>query len=89
MALVPMAELLGRETGTNRGRGGRGHIAQPTAGFFGAHAVVGGNLTIAAGVASWISVLLTMPIDMPFLRLARLTMVSTRGSSRLDGVRSA
>jgi pyruvate dehydrogenase E1 component alpha subunit len=46
-----MAELLGRTGGPNRGKGGRGHLAQPAAGFFGAHAVVGGNLTIAAGVA--------------------------------------
>lgn len=46
-----MAELLGKVAGTNRGRGGRGHLAQPAAGFFGAHAVVAGNLTIAAGVA--------------------------------------
>lgn len=46
-----MAELLGKESGTNRGRGGRGHMARPGAGFFGAHAVVGGNLTIAAGAA--------------------------------------
>jgi TPP-dependent pyruvate/acetoin dehydrogenase alpha subunit len=46
-----MAELIGRAAGPNRGKGGRGHLAQPSAGFFGAHAVVGGNLTIAAGVA--------------------------------------
>jgi TPP-dependent pyruvate/acetoin dehydrogenase alpha subunit len=46
-----MAELLGKAAGPNRGKGGRGHLAQPAAGFFGAHAVVGGNLTIAAGVA--------------------------------------
>ena len=46
-----MAELLGRTGGPNRGKAGRGHLAQPSAGFFGAHAVVGGNLTIAAGVA--------------------------------------
>jgi TPP-dependent pyruvate/acetoin dehydrogenase alpha subunit len=46
-----MAELLGKAAGPNRGKGGRGHLAQPSAGFFGAHAVVGGNLTIAAGVA--------------------------------------
>ena len=46
-----MAELLGRITGPNRGRGGRGHIADPESGFFGAHAVVGGNISIAAGVA--------------------------------------
>ncbi len=46
-----MAELLGRIAGPNRGKAGRGHMAQPAAGFFGAHAVVGGNLAIAAGVA--------------------------------------
>jgi len=46
-----MAELLGRVDGPCGGKGGRGHLAQPSAGFFGAHAVVGGNLTIAAGVA--------------------------------------
>jgi TPP-dependent pyruvate/acetoin dehydrogenase alpha subunit len=46
-----MAELLGKASGPNHGKGGRGHLAQPSTGFFGAHAVVGGNLTIAAGVA--------------------------------------
>ncbi|MEO8304053.1 MAG: thiamine pyrophosphate-dependent dehydrogenase E1 component subunit alpha [Betaproteobacteria bacterium] len=46
-----MAELLGRSTGPCKGKGGRAHLAQPSAGFFGAHAVVGGNLCIAAGVA--------------------------------------
>jgi TPP-dependent pyruvate/acetoin dehydrogenase alpha subunit len=46
-----MAELLGKVAGPCRGKGGRGHIAHPRLGFFGAHAVVAGNLTIAAGVA--------------------------------------
>lgn len=46
-----MAELLGKATGTNHGKGGRGHLSEPASGFFGAHAVVGGNLSIAAGVA--------------------------------------
>jgi TPP-dependent pyruvate/acetoin dehydrogenase alpha subunit len=46
-----MAELIGRIGGPCRGRGGRGHLSQPAAGFFGAHAVVAGNLSIAAGVA--------------------------------------
>jgi len=46
-----MAELTGRTGGLNRGKAGRGHMAHPAAGFFGAHAVVGGNLAIAAGVA--------------------------------------
>ena len=46
-----MAELLGRVAWLNRGRGGRGHMADPESGFFGSHAVVGGNISIAAGVA--------------------------------------
>ena len=46
-----MAELLGRKSGVNGGRAGRGHLADPDAGFFGAHAVVGGNISFAAGVA--------------------------------------
>jgi pyruvate dehydrogenase E1 component alpha subunit len=46
-----MAELLGKTAGMNRGRGGRGHMADPAMGFFGSHAVVGGNISIAAGVA--------------------------------------
>ncbi|MDE2434853.1 MAG: pyruvate dehydrogenase (acetyl-transferring) E1 component subunit alpha [Sphingomonadales bacterium] len=46
-----MAELLGRVAGVNRGRAGRGHLSDQESGFFGAHAVVGGNISIAAGVA--------------------------------------
>jgi pyruvate dehydrogenase E1 component alpha subunit len=46
-----MAELLGRSGGVNAGKAGRGHLADPAAGFFGAHAVVAGNISIAAGVA--------------------------------------
>jgi pyruvate dehydrogenase E1 component alpha subunit len=46
-----LAELLGKVAGPCKGKGGRGHLAQPKGGFFGAHPVVGGNLTIAAGVA--------------------------------------
>jgi pyruvate dehydrogenase E1 component alpha subunit len=46
-----LAELLGKAAGPCRGRAGRGHLSQPSAGLFGAHAVVGGNLSVAAGVA--------------------------------------
>src|ERR1700733_14959974 len=46
-----MAELLGKSAGPSRGKGGRGHLAAPGLGFFGAHAVVAGNLAVAAGVA--------------------------------------
>jgi TPP-dependent pyruvate/acetoin dehydrogenase alpha subunit len=45
------AELLGKAAGPCKGKGGRGHVAQPSIGFFGAHAVVAGNISIAAGVA--------------------------------------
>jgi pyruvate dehydrogenase E1 component alpha subunit len=46
-----LAELLGKTGGPNKGKAGRGHISDPAVGFFGAHAVVGGNISIAAGVA--------------------------------------
>jgi len=46
-----LAEVLGKATGPCRGKAGRGHVALPAVGFFGAHAVVGGNLSVAAGVA--------------------------------------
>jgi len=46
-----MAELLGKAAGVNRGKAGRGHLADPESGFFGAHAVVAGNISVAAGVA--------------------------------------
>jgi TPP-dependent pyruvate/acetoin dehydrogenase alpha subunit len=46
-----LAELLGKAGGPCRGRAGRGHLSQPSLGFFGAYAVVGGNLGVAAGVA--------------------------------------
>jgi TPP-dependent pyruvate/acetoin dehydrogenase alpha subunit len=46
-----IAELLGKATGPSGGKGGRGHLAKPDQGFFGAHAVVAGNIGIAAGAA--------------------------------------
>jgi pyruvate dehydrogenase E1 component alpha subunit len=50
-AALVMAELKGRRTGPCKGQAGRGHLSSPAHGLFGAHAVVAGNLTIAAGVA--------------------------------------
>jgi 2-oxoisovalerate dehydrogenase E1 component len=46
------AELMGRDAGTNRGRGGSMHIADPTIGIFGANGIVGAGLPIAAGAAT-------------------------------------
>jgi 2-oxoisovalerate dehydrogenase E1 component len=46
------AELMGRETGTCRGRGGSMHIADPRKGIFGANGIVAAGLPIAAGAAT-------------------------------------
>ncbi len=43
------AELMGRDQGTNRGRGGSMHIADPTLGIFGANGIVAAGLPIAVG----------------------------------------
>jgi acetoin:2,6-dichlorophenolindophenol oxidoreductase subunit alpha len=49
-----MAEMLGRETGYNRGRGGTMHIADISLGILGANGIVGGGMGIAIG-AGWSS----------------------------------
>lgn len=46
-----MAELLGKATGTSKGKGGSMHMADTTKNFWGGHAIVGGHLPIAAGFA--------------------------------------
>ncbi len=45
------AELLGKETGYNRGKGGSMHIVDMRLGILGANGIVGGGLGIAAGAA--------------------------------------
>jgi pyruvate dehydrogenase E1 component alpha subunit len=45
------AEILGRETGQCRGRGGSMHLVDAANGVLGATGVVGGNLALAAGAA--------------------------------------
>ena len=46
-----MAELLGKATGTNKGKGGTMHIADITRGMLGANGVVGSNIPVATGSA--------------------------------------
>jgi 2-oxoisovalerate dehydrogenase E1 component len=46
------AELMAREGGTNRGRGGSMHIADPALGIYGANGIVAAGLPIAAGAAT-------------------------------------
>jgi 2-oxoisovalerate dehydrogenase E1 component len=46
------AELMAKDQGTNRGRGGSMHIADPKLGIFGANGIVAAGLPIAAGAAT-------------------------------------
>lgn len=49
------AELMGRATGTCKGRGGSMHIADPSRGILGANGIVGAGLPIAVGAATAVS----------------------------------
>lgn len=51
-----LAELQAKETGTNHGRGGSMHVADPNLGVFGANGIVGGGLPIAVGAATAIQI---------------------------------
>src|SRR6185436_17134401 len=46
-----MAELLGKATGMSHGKGGSMHMASTEKNFWGGHAIVGGHLPIASGLA--------------------------------------
>ena len=46
-----MAELLGKTTGMSKGKGGSMHMASVEKNFWGGHAIVGGHLPIASGLA--------------------------------------
>jgi len=46
-----MAELFGKATGSSKGKGGSMHLFQASRNFFGGHAIVGGHLPLAAGLA--------------------------------------
>ena len=48
---VMMAEIMGRETGYCRGKGGSMHIADLSHGIIGANGIVGAGIPIAAGAA--------------------------------------
>jgi pyruvate dehydrogenase E1 component alpha subunit len=46
-----MAELYGKATGCSRGKGGSMHMFDKTVNFLGGHAIVGGQIPLATGVA--------------------------------------
>ena len=50
-AKLVLAELLGKATGTSKGKGGSMHLADVSKNFFGGHAIVGAHLPLATGLA--------------------------------------
>jgi pyruvate dehydrogenase E1 component alpha subunit len=46
-----MAEMFGKREGCSRGRGGSMHLFDASRRFYGGHAIVGGGLPVAAGIA--------------------------------------
>lgn len=46
-----MAELLGKSTGVSKGKGGSMHMADTSKNMWGGHAIVGGHMPIASGLA--------------------------------------
>ena len=50
-ARAVMAELYGKATGCSGGKGGSMHLFDASLGFLGGHAIVGGHIPLAAGMA--------------------------------------
>ena len=46
-----MAEMYGKANGCSRGRGGSMHLFDASRRFYGGHAIVGGGLPVAVGLA--------------------------------------
>jgi pyruvate dehydrogenase E1 component alpha subunit len=46
-----MAEMLGKQTGVSKGKGGSMHLADKERNYWGGYAVVGGHLPLATGIA--------------------------------------
>ena len=46
-----MAELMAKETGVSKGKGGSMHMFDKEKGFFGGHGIVGGQVPLGAGIA--------------------------------------
>ena len=61
-----MAELMGKSSGTNKGKGGTMHIADINKGMLGANGVVGSNIPVATGVALSASVRGTDQVSVVF-----------------------
>ena len=61
-----MAELFGRSTGTNHGKGGSMHIADVDKGMLGANGIVGGGIPLVTGAALTAQVLGSQNVAVAF-----------------------
>lgn len=61
-----LAELLGRETGYNKGRGGSMHIADLDLGIYGANGIVGAGAPMACGAAHMFRIRGESHVAVPF-----------------------
>ena len=67
-----MAEILGRSTGLNRGRGGTLHVSDPSRGFLSTSAIVGGCAGLATGAAFGIKTKRESKVAVGFSAMVRL-----------------
>ena len=81
-----MAELLGKSTGTNKGKGGTMHIADINVGMLGANGVVGSNIPVATGVALSAQVRGTDQVSVVFFGDGASSQGSLHESMNLAGI---
>lgn len=81
-----MAELLGKSTGTNKGKGGTMHIADINKGMLGANGVVGSNIPVATGVALSAKVRGTDQVSVVFFGDGASSQGSLHESMNLAGI---
>ena len=81
-----MAELLGKATGTNKGKGGTMHIADMTKGMLGANGVVGSNIPVATGVALSAKIRETDQVSVVFFGDGASSQGSLHESMNLAGI---
>lgn len=81
-----MAELLGKSTGTNKGKGGTMHIADINKGMLGANGVVGSNIPVATGVGLSAKVRGTDQVSVVFFGDGASSQGSLHESMNLAGI---
>ncbi len=81
-----MAELLGKATGTNKGKGGTMHIADINKGMLGANGIVGSNIPVATGAALSAKVRGTDNVSVVFFGDGASSQGSLHESMNLAGI---